>query len=80
MTERVAQVDDERLEVVGEASRRGRIAGSFELRDEGAESLPCVALVLGVVERRPNTASEGEAMNRRSRVRVIKKCLQAGLF
>jgi hypothetical protein len=28
----------------------------------------------------PATASEGEAMNRRSRVRVIKKRLQAGLF
>ena len=28
----------------------------------------------------PATASEGEAMNRMSRVRVIKKCLQAGLF
>src|SRR5919106_4989059 len=60
--QRVAHVDDERLEVVGEASRRGRIAGSFELRDEGAESLPCVALIVGLVERLPVGAAHALAI------------------
>jgi hypothetical protein len=50
---RVAQVHDERVEVVGEASGRGGVAGLVELVDEGLESLLCVALVDRVVERLP---------------------------
>jgi hypothetical protein len=50
---RVAQVDDERVEVVREALRRGGVAGAVELVDERLESLFSVALVGGVVERLP---------------------------
>jgi hypothetical protein len=46
-------VHDERVEVVGEAFRRGGIAGSVELVDQGRESLLSVALVGGVLERLP---------------------------
>ena len=53
MAQRVAQMDDERVETVGEASRGRRIARSFELGDEGREPLCCVALVGGLVERLP---------------------------
>src|SRR5207247_2427854 len=51
--QRIAQVDDERLEVVGEATSSGGIAGSLELVDEGLEPRFAVALVLGLVERLP---------------------------
>src|SRR5947199_4019162 len=46
-------MDDESIEIVGEASRGRRIAGPLELGDEGREPLPSVALVLGLVERLP---------------------------
>jgi hypothetical protein len=46
---RVAQVHDERVEVVGEALRRGGVAGTCELVDQALESLLAVALVGGVV-------------------------------
>src|SRR3954452_3312683 len=36
---RVAQVDDERVEIVGQASGGGGVAGVVELVDEGLESL-----------------------------------------
>jgi hypothetical protein len=50
---RVAQVDAERVEVVGQASGSGGVAGAVELVDQGLESLLAVALVGGVVERPP---------------------------
>ena len=53
MAQRVAQVDDERFEVIAEASSRRAEAGALELCDQGPEPLPCVALVLGLVERLP---------------------------
>jgi hypothetical protein len=49
----VAQVDDERVEVVGEASRRGGVAALVELVDERLEPLLGVALVDCVIERLP---------------------------
>jgi hypothetical protein len=53
MAQRVAQVHDERIEVIAEASSRRGEAGALELCDQGAEPLACVALVLGLVERLP---------------------------
>ena len=53
MAQRVAQVDDERFEVIAEASSRRAEAGALELCDQGPEPLPCVALVLCLVERLP---------------------------
>jgi hypothetical protein len=50
---RVAQVDDERVEVVAQASGRGGVARPIELVDERLQSLPSVALVGGVVEGLP---------------------------
>jgi hypothetical protein len=50
-----------------------RIPGARLVRLEPRDHLPIAGDVT-------DTASEGEAMNRRSRVRVIKKGLQAGLF
>ena len=50
---RVAQVHDERVEVVGEAFGGGGVAGAVELVDERSEALLAVALVGGVVERLP---------------------------
>ena len=49
----VAQVNDERVEVVGEALRGGGVAGTVELACERLEALLCVALVGGVIERPP---------------------------
>ena len=46
----VAQVHDERVEVVGETLRRGGVAGLVELADQGQEPLLAVALVGGLVE------------------------------
>jgi hypothetical protein len=46
-------VDDESIEIVGEGSRRRRIAGPLELGDECREPLRCVALVGGLIERLP---------------------------
>ncbi len=53
MPARVAQVRDERLQVVGQASGGGGVAGSLQLVDRGLESLLAVALVRGLVERLP---------------------------
>lgn len=53
MAGRVAQVHDERIEVVGETLRRGGVAGAVELADQRQQALLCVALVGGLVERLP---------------------------
>ena len=53
MAQRVAQMDNESIEIGREASRGRRIAGPLELGDEGREPLLSVALVLGLVERLP---------------------------
>ena len=53
MAGRVAQVHDERVEVVGQASGRGGVAGPVELADERLEPLLCVALAGGLIERLP---------------------------
>jgi hypothetical protein len=50
---RVAQVHDERVEIVGETLRRGGVAGPVELVDQGLESLLAVALVGGVIQCLP---------------------------
>jgi hypothetical protein len=50
---RVAQMHDERVEVVGDTSRRGGVAGWIEVADQRLESLPSVALADGVVEGLP---------------------------
>src|SRR5919108_2286901 len=49
----VAQVDDERVEVVGEAFGGGGVAGTFELVDQRLELLLGVASVDGRIERLP---------------------------
>ena len=49
----VAEVDDERVQIVGEALRRGGEAALVELVDEGLESLFGVALVDRLIERPP---------------------------
>jgi hypothetical protein len=50
---RVAQVHEERVQVVSETLGRGGVAGSVELVDEGLEALLAVALAGGVIERLP---------------------------
>jgi hypothetical protein len=50
---RVAQMDDERVQIVGKTLRRGGVAGAVELVDQGLESLFAVALAGGLVERLP---------------------------
>src|SRR5829696_6937919 len=59
---RVAQVHDERVEVVGEAARGGAVAGPVELVDERLQSLLAVALVGRVVERLPVGAADAFAL------------------
>jgi hypothetical protein len=46
-------VGDERLEIVGQASGRGGVAGSVELVDRRLEPPGAVALVGGLIERLP---------------------------
>jgi hypothetical protein len=46
-------VHDERVEVVGQASGGGGVAGTFELVDQGLESLLAVALADRVIECLP---------------------------
>jgi hypothetical protein len=46
-------VNDERVEVIGQASRGGGVSGPVELVDEGLESLLSVPLVGGVIECLP---------------------------
>ena len=53
MPGRVAQVHDERVQIVVQASGGGGVAGRVELVDEGPEALVCVALAGGLVERLP---------------------------
>ena len=53
MSCRVAQVHDERVEVVGQALGGGGVAGPIELVDERPEALLAVAFVGGVIERLP---------------------------
>jgi hypothetical protein len=59
---RVAQVHDERVEVVGQTLGRGGVAGSVELVDERLQSLFAVALVGGVVERLPVGVADAFAL------------------
>ena len=59
---RVAQVHDERVEVVGQASGGGGVAGRVELVDERLEPLLGVALVGGVIERPPVGAADAFAL------------------
>src|SRR5438445_13297858 len=47
VAQRVAQMDDESIEIVREASRGRRITGPLELGDEGREPRPSGALVFG---------------------------------
>jgi hypothetical protein len=50
---RVAQVHDQRVQIVGEAFGGGGVAGTFELVCQGLESLLSVAFVGGVIECLP---------------------------
>ena len=49
----VAQVYDERVQIVGEASRRGGVAALVELVDQRLESVLGVAFADRVIERLP---------------------------
>ena len=53
MPGRVAQVHDERVQIVGQALRRGGEAAFVELVDECLQSLLGVAFVDRVIERLP---------------------------
>ena len=53
VSEGVAQVHDERVEVFGQALRCGGVAGAVEFVDQRLEPLLVVALVGGVIERLP---------------------------
>ena len=50
---RVAQVDDERIEAVGQAAGGGGVTGAVELAGQRLQPLLAVALAGGVVERLP---------------------------
>jgi hypothetical protein len=71
MSCRVARVNDERVEVVGETLRRGRVARPIELVDERPQSLLAVAVAGGVIERPP--------VARRTRSRSRSGSLASGL-
>jgi hypothetical protein len=60
---RVAQVDDERVEVVGEAFGGGAVAGTVELVDERPEPLLAVALAGDVSERLPVGLADALALS-----------------
>ena len=62
MPGRVAQVDDERVQVVGQTSRRGGEAGTIELADQRPEPLLCVALVDGLIECLPVLVADAFAL------------------
>ena len=53
MPGRVAQVNDQRVQVVGEALRRGGVARAIELVDQRVESLLAVALIDRLIECLP---------------------------
>ena len=55
-------MNDERVEVVGEASGGGGVAGLVELVDERPESLLCVALAGGVIEGLPVGVADAFAL------------------
>ena len=57
----VAQVYDERVEVIGEAFGRGGVAGLIEFLDQGLESLLAVLLVDRLVKRLPVRCSHALA-------------------
>jgi hypothetical protein len=59
---RVAQVHDERVEIVGEALGRGGVAGTVELVDQRLASLLAVALIDRVVERLPVSLADPFAL------------------
>src|SRR5215218_5144013 len=59
---RVAQVHDERVEVVGQTAGGGGVARVRELVDERIEALLCVSLVGGLVERLPVGAADALAL------------------
>ena len=63
MSGRVAQVDDERVEVVGQAFGGGGVAGTVELVDQRLEPLLCVALAGGVVECLPVGLADALALS-----------------
>ena len=62
MSGRVAQVHDERVQIVGQALGGGGEAGAVELVDQGLESLLAVSHVGGVVERLPVGAADAFAL------------------
>jgi hypothetical protein len=59
---RVAQVHNERVEVVGQASGGGGVAGAFELVDQGLQSLLAVALMDRVIECLPVRGADAFAL------------------
>ena len=59
---RVAQVHDERVQVVGQTLGGGGVAGPVELAGQGVESQPSVALVGGVVECLPVAPADAVAL------------------
>ena len=63
MSGRVAQVHDERVEVIGEALRGGGVAGLVELLDQGLQSLLAVALARRLIERLPVGASDALSLS-----------------
>jgi len=63
VSEGVAQVHDERVQVVREALRRGGVAGAVEFVDEALESLLCVAFA-GVRHRAPASRPAGRVRAR----------------
>jgi hypothetical protein len=62
MPRRVAQVHNERVEIVGQASGRGGVAAALQLVDQDLQPLLCVALVGGVVQRLPVGAADALAL------------------
>jgi hypothetical protein len=54
-------VNDERVQIVGEALRRGGVAGTVEFVDQGPEPLLAVALAGGVIERLPGLRGSSRA-------------------
>src|SRR4051794_16888768 len=62
MAGRVAQMDDERVEVVGETLRGGGVAGPIELADQRQEPLLGVALVDGLIEGLPVDVADALAL------------------
>jgi hypothetical protein len=68
----VAQVHDERVEVVGEASGCGGVAGLVELVDQRLESLLSVALVGRVVQCLPVGPADALTLARLSELLCVR--------